>query len=153
MPIRLDYRLSRDASDLGFEDADELSLRYYDFPSDVTFVIDDADFSPPWDVPILDWALVVRYAAREAVLGEPTSIDFTESEREIAIQPSGESGEVVITSGYAPGSATVSTQLFAEEADRFLLRVVSDLIERYPSLEHNAFVANLRVEIEAERNA
>ena len=139
--VTLCYELSpewnRDQPGLDLSLAGEVALRYDLFLGDVVFTIDGADLSARWGwVPVLDFALSLRFALRSLERDGTASLEFTESDERILIERSGDA--LRLTATYAPfAAATVARAELEEAADRFLERLVDDLCARHPELGVN----------------
>ena len=81
--IRLNAVVASDhlGSDFSWETVPEWVLRYECFLGDVTFKIDNVDFSTHWGwVPVLDFALGLSSALDGLESGKSGIFEFTESE-------------------------------------------------------------------------
>jgi hypothetical protein len=148
--VALDYRLDpawrRRWEDLDLRAADEMTLRYRCFLGDVLFAINGADFSARWGwVPVLDFALALRtIVAALGTAGEET-FEFTESEATINFARTG--GGVRIAADYTSTVADIQYVEFSREAERFLARVIKELVSDHSELGENAFISAVSREL------
>lgn len=134
--VRLDYELSARWNGLAVEvdlrSADETVLRYDCFLGDVVFVVDDVDLSARWGwVPVLDFALGLRAIAEGVVGGAEELFEFTDSEASIEFRRHGDL--LTIEADYADAPVDGPYLEFSLEVERFLARVVADLVGRHRS--------------------
>jgi hypothetical protein len=139
--IWLDYALSP-SWNTGRPDwatVDEMTLRYDLFLGDVVFRVDDKDFSARWDwVPVLDFALALRFSVQEADRVGTATLDFTESDAEIRLEAM--DNQVRVSANYTPDVAQVGRGELAAAADGFMCRVVRELADAHPGLDRNPTV-------------
>jgi hypothetical protein len=150
MTVTLDYRLDpawgRHWEDLDLRAADEMTLRYRCFLGDVLFAINGVDFSARWGwVPVLDFALSMRtIVGGLGAVGEET-FEFTESEATIDFTRT--DGGVRIDADYTSTVADVQYVELSLEAERFLARVIKELMSDHPELGENAFISAVSREL------
>lgn len=145
--IRLDYELSpdwnRSATGAELQCADETALRYDCFLGDVVLILDGTDFSAQWGwVPVLDFALGLRAVADGLDNGVKELFEFTESDAAIVFRRQDDMIRVEVD--YAGLAAEVSYVDFSLAVERFLARVVADLVNTCTELASNPFIVGLR---------
>jgi hypothetical protein len=130
-------------SDFSWETVPEWALRYECFLGDVTFKIDDVDFSTHWGwVPVLDFALVLSSALDGLESGKSGIFEFTESEAFIRC---GRSDDIVeVSASYSPGIARVPFEEIRAVVREFVDRLADRLRNEHPGLRSNLqFVASV----------
>lgn len=142
--LRLDHSLSPTWTGpaVALADADESTLRYDCFLGDVTFTVFGVDLSAKWGwVPILDFALSLDSIVDVLAEGDGADavFEFTESDAVISFRRVGDTVE--IEASYVPGLAKVGYAHLRGAAERFLLRVLEDLVSQHPGLGSNPFLA------------
>lgn len=143
--IRIGYVLSPtwDSEPPSLDAADETTLRYRCFFGDVILSFGELDASAGWGwVPILDFALALRTISDRLLGASHLEVfEFTESDASITFQRTND--DVVIDPSYAPGVAHVPLPELVRSSRGFLTSLLSDLVDRYPQLAGNEFVATL----------
>jgi hypothetical protein len=142
--IELDYRLSDSFTDgLTGDDlasADEMSLRYCAFFGDIAFRADGADFGARWGwVPVLDFALALQAVVEALATEACDDFEFTESEARISFERHGD--RIRIDASYTADTAEVPYAELRNAAERFLARVLADLVALHPELVRNPVMA------------
>ena len=121
----------------------ETEFRYNLFLGDIRFVLADTDFSVSWGwIPILDFALSLYWLLTRLPTERVETFEFTESEAQIKFLLVGEMVEVSAT--YSDAKASVPYQQLCKSTYRFLQRVITDLVGRYPELPNNPVFASFR---------
>ncbi len=141
--IRLNAVVASDhlGSDFSWETVPEWVLRYECFLGDVTFKIDNVDFSTHWGwVPVLDFALGLSSALDGWKSGKSGIFEFTESEAFIRCSRSDHMVEV--SASYSPGIARVPFEEIRAVVRDFVDRLADRLRKEHPGLKSNIeFVA------------
>jgi hypothetical protein len=149
--IVLNYELSPGwnlrTEQVDLQSADETTLRFDCFLGDVVFLVDEVDFSAPWGwVPVLDFALALRTISGGLVEPEAHErFEFTESDAKIEFRREREI--VTVEADYTALTAQISHLEISSHAERFVARVVADLVSRYPALAENPFIVALSGEL------
>lgn len=140
LDFQLDRGWNRGLATADLAAADEMTLRYDLFLGDVVFRVDGSDFSMRggW-VPVLDFALSLQ-AIVEALATQPKELfEFTESEAAIHFTRMGD--QVRLEASYAQPSAEVRYVELRGAVERFLARVLDELIAAHPDLARNPVIA------------
>ncbi|AYY13167.1 hypothetical protein EF847_11145 [Actinobacteria bacterium YIM 96077] len=129
---------------------DQIDLMYEYFMGDIVFRLGDLDLSTyPWgSITVLDFALVIDAIAQD--LGKSQEVtevfEYTESEASITFHRIG--ANVVVTSSYVSGAATVPYEALRTSVRAFLKVVLRDLIQKYPELGENPYIDEKLTEID-----
>lgn len=137
--IDLSYSLSSSwnerTADVDWASTDETTLRYKAFLGDQVFVVNGVDFSARWGwVPLLDFAACLVRIVRGLEAGESELVfEFTESDAQLRSNRQG--NDVLITSSYSNGKATVRLDQLKEAANLHAERVLKEAVNAHPALK------------------
>lgn len=116
-------------------------VRYYLFPSLVTFRIGDTEFGLSNPIPVVDFAGCLLALSDRLLIGSDATFEFTEGEGEIffSVQTP---GVVSVRCDYRDGQAKVPALQLREEFLKFGGRVLEVIRRDFPELmENNEFTA------------
>jgi len=120
--MKLDFSLKED-SDSSIRDwrsVNEALLRYDCFLGDIVFVVGGADLSTNWGwVPMLDFAISMRFVVDDLEESESAMFDFTDSDHTIEFAMVSRT-LLQVRSSYASSVGTVPLGEFKIAASRFL---------------------------------
>jgi len=140
--LELDYNVDlasiQKAREVDLAAATIYELRYSLFVGDVRITDSQAgvDLSALWGwVPVIDFALGLKYVADVLETEKVGQFDFTESEAALNFCRVGDSVEISAT--YAPGLINVPVETFRYDVETFALRMVNDLCTRNIRLAAN----------------
>src|SRR5216683_1742235 len=114
--------------------ADEMAISYDVFLGDILFKVNGLDFSGRWDwIPLIDFASSLRRIVDELSADDHavSIFEFTESDATLRFERDADS--VIISAGYAIGSARVALAEFGEAVDGFLRRMIETIAQQYPA--------------------
>jgi len=139
--INLSYSLSGSwnerAEAVDWKTADETTLRYEAFLGDQILIVNGVDFSAKWGwVPLMDFAACLVRIVKGLEAGESELVfEFTESDAQLQFNRQG--NNVLITSNYNNGKATVRLDELKKAANLHAERVLNEAMNSYPALKAN----------------
>jgi hypothetical protein len=139
--ITLGYQFSpswnRKTEQSDLASADEMTLRYDLFSGDQVFVVDGVDFSAKWGwIPLLDFAACLVKIVSGLEAGESELVfEFTESDAQLQFNRQG--SDVLITSNYSDGKATVRLDELKGAVNSHAERLLNEALRAHPALKYN----------------
>ncbi|WP_405437300.1 hypothetical protein OG373_09030 [Streptomyces avidinii] len=148
--IKISYTLSsdpfvlREQNGIDLASADLVDLCYSCFGGDLTFEVNDVDFSiiTGGGVQILDFAVEFYEASRKVSSGEVGRVAFAGMADEILLRGASP-GLVEVSANYVDHSSKVPLKELENSASAFLVELIADLGSKYPKLRRNGNVARL----------
>jgi hypothetical protein len=144
MAVNLGYRLSAEpAYKRSIIESGELSeedLRYRFFLGDIELSVGDCNFGTSWGwVPILDFAIGLRWAIREMRQCSKSTFEFTESEHALSLRDA--STVISISASYAECVGECTYAELNSVSLEFAERVVNDIAHVAPEVtKSEAFI-------------
>ncbi|MCP2271299.1 hypothetical protein [Actinokineospora diospyrosa] len=118
----------------------EMRLRYHFCAAQIDFVVGGVSFIHEY-LPLIDFALQMRWLVTRLPLGEETTVDFTENAEIIRFTVEGDLVRVHASWGELAASAPLVEMV--EALDVFLPKAYATLVAEVPGLEDNPTVQQI----------